>query len=476
MIKKIIFWDSAGRIQPSKLYEFLHNHGVGLYNADPKSKKRTESKIVQVINNVVSEVSENYLMQMAASHIRKMTAEEGNAEPILDSLHMKTSLFSKKNTRLLQFNDIDFVDDTAKQVHFFYKNGVVKVTKDGFSLFPYSQADGYVWDDDILDRDFKPLVISDWEKSDFAQFINDLSIMGNDADFSKERLLSISTLIGYLLSRHKDPSLQKAIILMDMEIDGSPNGGSGKTLLATALSHFRKTFKVDGKMYDHRRWFKFSGISDSTRIILFDDTRKEFDFELLFSIMTSGIEIVAKYKDAYYIPFEKSPKVIITTNYALNGEGGSFRRRIYEYEVSNTFSDAFRPDQKFGKLFFEDWSEHEWQLFDNFMLHCTKLFLEHGLIESNPVNIKRNKFINATSPDFWDWVQTNIEPDVKYDKKILFESFRTEYSIKNSLERRKFSSWLEKYALYLGLEYDNKSHSDNVRYFQMFSKDENEAG
>ena len=49
--------------------------------------------------------------------------------------------------------------------------------------------------------------------------------------------------------------------------------------------------------------------------------RKNFDFERLFSVITEGLTLEKKNKDAIKIPFNKSPKVSITTNYALKGDG-----------------------------------------------------------------------------------------------------------------------------------------------------------
>jgi len=41
----------------------------------------------------------------------------------------------------------------------------------------------------------------------------------------------------------------------------------------------------------------------------------------LFSVVTEGLTLEKKNKDAIKIPFSKSPKIAITTNYAIKGSG-----------------------------------------------------------------------------------------------------------------------------------------------------------
>ena len=67
------------------------------------------------------------------------------------------------------------------------------------------------------------------------------------------------------------------------------------------------------------------------------------------------MELKKKYKDNLFIPFEKSPKIALTTNYTINGESGSYRRRKFEFEVAPTYSAGFSPRDKFGGNFFEEW-------------------------------------------------------------------------------------------------------------------------
>ena len=128
--------------------------------------------------------------------------------------------------------------------------------------------------------------------------------------------------LGYLIHTFKDKTDQKAIIFNDQEIDDNPNGGSGKSLMLTAIGNIRKIIKIDGKAYNpSKNDFVYQRVNLDTQVLAFDDVRKHFDFEQLFSLITEGIPVNRKNKDEIYIPFERSPKIVITTNYVISGAG-----------------------------------------------------------------------------------------------------------------------------------------------------------
>ena len=86
----------------------------------------------------------------------------------------------------------------------------------------------------------------------------------------------------------------------------------------------KKVDSIDGKDFSFEKNFKFQTVSTDCQVLVFDDVKKNFEFERLFSIITEGIEIEYKNQGTIKIPVEKSPKIVITTNYTIKGEGGSF--------------------------------------------------------------------------------------------------------------------------------------------------------
>lgn len=138
-----IFWNSKGQIVPHLLYEFFELEGIGSHFPDDGNKKNSEPVIVKIVGNIVTPVNVGYLLDLTKSHILKVTAESGEAGPILDSLHSKTGLFSDKNLKLLKTLKLDFITDTADTGYFFFKNGIVEVTAAGIALKPYSDYRGH---------------------------------------------------------------------------------------------------------------------------------------------------------------------------------------------------------------------------------------------------------------------------------------------------------------------------------------------
>ena len=80
---------------------------------------------------------------------------------------------------------------------------------------------------------------------------------------------------------------------------------------------------IDGKCFDKNKAFAYQTVSVSTQVLVFDDVKKNLDFEGLFSLVTEGITLEKKNKDAVKLDFYSSPKIVITTNYAISGKGNS---------------------------------------------------------------------------------------------------------------------------------------------------------
>src|SRR5699024_3240164 len=122
----------------------------------------------------------------------------------------------------------------------------------------------------------------------------------------------------------------KAIILNDEKISDNPNGGSGKGIFTSAIGKMKNLDVLDGKTFDPQSSFPYQSVSTDSQVISFDDVKKNFKFEQLFSLITEGISLEYKGKDAIKLSVEESPKIMISTNYTIDSRGGSFERRMFE--------------------------------------------------------------------------------------------------------------------------------------------------
>ncbi|WP_035669076.1 primase-helicase family protein [Flavobacterium sp. 83] len=342
---------------------------------------------------------------------------------------------------------------------FYFQNTVVRVTKDKLELIPYSALNHKIWKNRILDRDFNDVPRGNGQFEDFCYKLS---------KENPERFKAFKTAIGYLLHRHNDESIVKAIILLDENatIGGQTNGGTGKSLIFKALSHFVETVLIDGKNMKQDSRFNNQRISHTSDIVNFDDINHKFSLESIYSMTTSGIVIEKKGKDECVLKSEDSPKIMITSNQPVKGPGGSsdIRRRC-EFEVPNYFSDTWTPKDEYGKLFFSQWDDIEWNMFDCFMIECVQLFLKEGLLEAKPLKLKVNKLIQLTSPEFHNFISKDAITIGKWiDKNEFLQQFTDAYPKLEDVKSNSLTRWMKKYCEENDLEYTDKKTGEKFEF------------
>ena len=442
---EIVFWQIIeGKTgQRIVIDNILFKHFLetsGFYKYYPE--KADSPVFVHISSNIVKTSSAQKIKDFVLNYL--FDKEELK---IWNFLASSTKYFQDLYLSFLDSIDLEMIQDTKDKCFLYYQNGVVEVQKDNKKLLEFIDCDGYIWDDQIIKRNF---IESETVDNDFKSFVQRVC-----ADDPK-RINTMETVLGYLMSSYKDKTDQKAIIFNDQEINDHPNGGSGKSLVLTALSQFKKMVKIDGKVFDPNKGeFNYQRISVDTQILAFDDVKKKFNFESLFSLITEGISVNRKNKDEIFIPFEKSPKIVITTNYVINGAGSSHDRRRFEVEFFQYFNQHRTPLTEFGKLLFDQWELDDWVSFDQYMIECLQKFLNFGLISTESINANAKRFIQNTSKEFWDWVtDDNLQLDCKIYPSEVVNEFKEEYpDFRKSMTNKLFSSWVKKYCDFKGFEY-----------------------
>ena len=302
-------------------------------------------------------------------------------------------------------------------------------------------------------------------KNDFQDLVSKVSAE------NKERTKSLETTLGYLLHTFKDKTDQKAIIFNDQEIDDNANGGSGKSLMLTAINCIRRVVKIDGKAFNTKSDFVYQRVNLDSQVLAFDDVKKNFDFEQLFSLISEGITVNRKNKDEIFIPFERSPKIIITTNYVIAGAGSSHDRRRHELEFFQYFNAKKSPLELYGRLLFDSWSVDDWIKFDNYMIYNLQMFLKFGLTKCISINSDSKRFIQATSKDFFDFVNDRpFELNKRIYNNAAIEEFKSETNGWKDLEGRRFLKWIAEYSKFKQLKLI-KERDHSGRYFELIEFD-----
>jgi hypothetical protein len=438
------FWTISERGAVSLLHlefkEFLEDHGFYKY-----SPEGTKSYIfVKVTNNLIDDTSDEEIKDFVLRYVKE------NAEVnIYNFFAEKTKYFKEEFLNMLDPVDVYFVSDTKDSSYLYYKNCAVRVTLDAVETIDYMDLGGYVWKRQVIQREFRPLNDVD---CDYKQFV--FNVSGGDEARSK----SIESTIGYMLHGYKNLGYCPAVIINDEVITENPEGGTGKGIFVSAIGKMKNLVVLDGKSFSFERSFPYQLVSTDTQVLTFDDVRKHFDFERLFSIVTEGITLEKKNKDAIKIGFDKSPKIIITTNYAIKGKGNSFERRKWEIEFASYYSKDYTPEQEFGKLLFSDWTEAEWLRFDNYMISNLQLYLREGFIKSEYRNLHIRKFIAETDMNFYEWVlDPNNDNIFKLDVRVygndLWNTFISEFPDfakggKRSISQNRFYQWMTAYSVF----------------------------
>lgn len=445
---KQTFWDRNDRgvirIVHILFKQFLEDNGF--YKYCPEGGKNYI--FVKVTNNLIDHTSEKEIKDFILSYLLDL-----DDISVYNYFADNTRFFKEEFLSLLSTIDIYFIEDSKDTSYLYYLNCAVKITRGDVVPIDYLDLGGYVWKDHVIDRNFNMCSVSD--DFDFRRFI--YNINGGDPS----RVKSMESTLGFLMHGYKNLSFCPAVILNDEVISDNPEGGTGKGLLMSAISKMKKLVVIDGKSFAFERSFAYQLVSADTQILCFDDVKKHFDFERLFSVVTEGLTLEKKNKDAIKIPFHKSPKIAITTNYAIKGAGNSFARRKWELELHQYYSKNFTPLDEFGKLMFGDWNDDDWCEFDNYMIGCLKSYLSTGLVKSKFVNLKIRQLSAETCHEFIEWCglvdgndkSSMVEVEKRLYKNDLYYNFIDEYPDyaprgRMSISRTKFYKWLISYAIF----------------------------
>lgn len=474
-ISEFWYWTDKGvcKIKNFKYKLFLEQNGF--YKYYPEGAENFI--FIRIENNMIENTSPDVIKNFTLKYLE----QQSSLDPY-EAMAGSAKMFKDDYLNLIDVADITFYEDTQDKGVVYFKNGaaIVKTTateteeetplgkkmnttkSTKIELVDYMSLNGYVWKKHIIDREYEPVfkevttevdgvptqvkVEADVTECVYSKFID--LIGGKNAD----KILSIRSTIGYLMHSFKTSANNKAVILNDETISDNPNGGSGKGVFCAALGHMKRLAILNGKTFDGAKSFAYQTVGADTQILVYDDIPKNFAFENLFSVVTEGITLEKKNKDAIKLSVGRSPKIIITTNYTIGGVGGSFERRKLELEFSAHFSSLWTPLMEFGHLLFDEWSEAEWKRFDSFMIDCLRIYLEQGIVKQDFTNLAERKFIKETSFEFYEWV--NDEPlalHIQLTKPSLYDRFLAEYpdyKINKWFSQKRFYGWLLMYAKY----------------------------
>ncbi len=376
--------------------------------------------------------------------------------------------FSKRLLARLQYNGkLKIKQDEKHKMFFYYSNGYVEVTPEGYTLKDYSTLNEMIWESQVLDREF----VVNKTKGMYENFIKRVS--GYKDKTNKEpiteriekRIESIRTIQAYALHDYYDYKLKCPINTDErMSQNGEPNGRTGKTLFSKALQKMKNrdndstnAVEINGKDFLDNGKHKYEDCSLSTSLTIINDIPKNYDIDIMFNDITEGIKVNKKNQQ----PYRKQTKMVINTNKTIKINGESAKDRVVFFEFSDYFNKNHSPLDEYKCWFFTEWTDEEWNRFDTYMIESCVVFLKKGLIEAEYINLNNREVIEHTSPEFVDFMNDFIESgqagivdivtfryDERINKQSLFNAFTQAYSdfSNGKFKQRTFTSWLQKFT------------------------------
>lgn len=419
------------KLSPHKYKFYLENKNY--FKHYPNSGSNTFTFITK---------EDNFVDEVYHSQIKDYVLNDLIGKSLFDQFDLMASSGRAFNPDFLSMLDtakFQVEKDTKDFAMIYYKNVALRIFKDRIEKIAYDDLDGFVWKKQVIDRVYNDF---DHHESEYRSFIWFAS--GQD----KSRYDSLKSVIGYLMHSYKTNANNLAVVFNDETISDDPNGRSGKSLFWNALKHLKKVTRIDGKTFEFSKTFPYQTVPIDCQILVFDDIKKDFKFENLFSVITEGITLEYKGQNPITLPVSDSPKILITTNYTLKGSGGSHEARKFEIEMSSYFSVNHTPMDEFGHMLFDEWDNDEWQRFDNFMVYCLQYYLKNGLVKPNYKNLALRKFVNDTCQEFYEFVNDgNIPLNTRHTKSVIFDALIEEHKdLKKWITMKRFNSWLKSYA------------------------------
>lgn len=365
---------------------------------------------------------------------------------------------------LVGYKDFDWISSTKKEAFFFYRNGVVEVSKSEIILKPYSEIQGFIWSTEVVDRDFTLVETKDSQWRDFIR-----KAAGNTPTLIANMMRGI----GYILHSYKDPSRPYLTILGEAVVDSSNGGGSGKSLTGIGISKIVPTVFKDMKQFSANGAFEFSMVNQDSKVFILSDLKENFGHEILHNMISEGFQVNKKGKPIETFDFEDSPKIVATTNYSLDNSTNHSSRRQRLIEFSDHFNATNTPENVYKGLFFSDWDSSQWQMFDTFQMQCVLRYLKEGFpkVEESDTSKRKRILGKKGMLALMDWLNDYEHEGFKAFKEIYNEYTSSAFVEKDEkLARNEFTRCLIEAVGVSGTKKMDIAENGRVKSFKIWQE------
>lgn len=260
--------------------------------------------------------------------------------------------------------------------------------------------------------------------------------------------------IGYLLHAFKSPSRAWAVYAVDnCKCDSKvSNGRSGKSLLFSLLKKFIPIDIIPAKKKEEvLNPHIFERVKKSCRLLVFDDLNKDLELEDFYSYITTGIIINEKNVKSYALEYDKSPKLVFTTNYApkefnASSEGRLLYMTFGDYyhiqSANNSYLESRSVEEDLGFLIGDSlYSDEYWSGDMNFLAQCVQFYLmvtdDKVKLQPPMGNIIERSLKDNVGDSFLEWANMYLAPgsghlNCQLVRKNVYDDFRSYANVQMS--------------------------------------------
>lgn len=458
----------------ARCFRFLQNRGFGRYK-----KIDGTTAYVQLENPVVKIVEPSDIRDYITDFTKSVAGEA-----VLNMLYRGGSQYlGPDKLSNLEYLQPNFKTTSRTQQMLYFQNTAWKITAESIEEMDYTNIQHHIWAEqkkdfnstklpnlikirkNPTDDTFSYEITEIGKKCHFLQFLintsnftwrkenqikediltkgfSDVTISDKEKNENTIHLIAKLCAIGYLLLEAKDRSVSRAVIAMDGKQSevGISNGRSGKSIIGEMIKQLVPSFYLNGKNKDFTSDnFIWNDLTEGKKCCFIDDVRANFDFEFLFACLTGDWNVNYKGGARATFPFNVSPKIYLTTNHALNGDGSSFKDRQWFIAFSDFYNNTHKPIDDFGIMFFDDWDSEQWNLHWNLMAECIQAYLRYGVVEAPDDRVEIRRLRQQVGETFILWADEYYSDEkrlnTRISRRMLYDSY-----LEYAPEQRKFTS------------------------------------
>lgn len=123
----------------------------------------------------------------------------------------------------------------------------------------------------------------------------------------------------------------------------------------------------------------------------------------------------------------------------------------YYHAHTKDYYEERKPIHDFGKGFFQEWNEQEWNLFYNFMLQCLHFYLSHPNKEFHAPddNITINNLRSSIGDSFMEWAEAYFSDEnlnTMISRQMMMFHYKDFVGNKSAKSPKSFKKALQNYC------------------------------